>query len=126
MFLKTFEQDVVGEDLQKIVLLNADQGTPDVATLDAAGRSMQRFADQFKNSYNFIYFMTDGQSEGGSIQETIEKYKRGTVMTGIGLDSAAQSIKKTWGKNALEVPDIKKLSDKFIRKIEDQIDQIFD
>lgn len=126
VFLKTFEQDVVGEDLQKIVLLNADQGTPDVATLDAAGKSMQRFTDQFKNSYNFIYFMTDGESGEGSIQDIIERYKRSMVMTGIGLDSAARKIKKTWGKNALEVPDIKKLSDLFIRKIEDQIDETFD
>lgn len=125
-FLKTFEQDVIEEDLQKIVLLNADQGTPDVVTLDAACASMQRFADRFNRSYNFVYFLTDGQSGGGSIREVVEKYKRDMVITGIGLANAARTIAQTWGKNALEVPEVKRLSDKFIHKIEDQIDETFD
>jgi len=125
-FLKSFEQDVAGDDLQKIVLLNADQGTPDVITLDAACASMERFSDKFQRSYNFIYFMTDGQSGSGSIQEVIKKYKRDMVITGIGLAGAANTISETWGNNAISVPDVDKLSEVFIKKIEDQIDQTFD
>lgn len=125
-FLKTFEQDVTGEDLQKVVLLNADQGTPDVITLDAACTSMEKFSDKFKRSYNFVYFMTDGESGSGSIQEVIKKHKKDMVITGIGMAEAAQTIAQTWGKNAVEVPDVKKLSDAFIKKVEDQIDQTFD
>jgi hypothetical protein len=123
-FLKTFEQEILGDDLQKVVLLNADQGTPDDVTLAAACESMKKFADQFKRSYNFVYFMTDGQ--GGEKQDIIEKNKRDMVITGIGLAEAASSVKSTWGESALEVPDVKKISDLFIRKIEDQIDQTFD
>ncbi|MBH41626.1 MAG: hypothetical protein CL685_02850 [Candidatus Magasanikbacteria bacterium] len=125
-FLKGFEQDVAGEDLQKMVFLNANQGTPDVVTLDAACASMERFTDKFQRSYNFVYFMTDGQSGSGSIQEVLKKYKRDMVVTGIGLAGAASSIGETWGRNAVSVPDVSKLSDFFIRKIEDQIDQTFD
>lgn len=125
-FLKTFEQNIAGEDLQKVVLLNADQGTPDVVTLDAACTSMEKFANKFKRSYNFVYFMTDGQSGSGSIQEVIKKHKKDMVITGIGMAGAAQTIAQSWGKNAVEVPEVKKLSDAFIRKVEDQIDQTFD
>ncbi|MBT9167609.1 MAG: hypothetical protein DDT19_00947 [Syntrophomonadaceae bacterium] len=125
-FLKQFEQDISGDDLQKIVLLNADQGTPDVVTLDAACTSMEKFTDKFKRSYNFVYFMTDGQSGEGSIQEVIKKHKKDMVITGIGMAEAAQTITQTWGKNAVEVPDVKKLSDAFIRKVENQIDSTFD
>jgi hypothetical protein len=125
-FLKTFEQELAGEDLQKTVLLNADQGTPDVVTLDAACTSMEKFSDRFKRSYNFVYFMTDGQSGEGSIQEVIKRHKKNMVITGIGMAGAAQTIAQTWGKNAVEVPDVKKLSDAFIRKVEDQIDSTFD
>jgi len=125
-FLKTFEQNIAGEDLQKVVLLNADQGTPDVVTLDAACTSMEKFANKFKRSYNFVYFMTDGQSGEGSIQEVIKKHKKDMVITGIGMAGAAQTIAQTWGRNAVEVPEVKKLSDAFIRKVEDQIDQTFD
>jgi len=125
-FLKSFDQDLMGTDLQKTVLLNADQGTPDVVTLDAACTSMAKYADQFNRSYNFVYFMTDGQSGEGSIQEVIRRHKREMVITGIGLDSAAQTIGQTWGNNAIAVPDVNKLSDAFIRKMEDQIDQTFD
>jgi hypothetical protein len=125
-FLKTFEQDIAGEDLQKVVLLKADQGTPDVVTLDAACTSMEKFANKFKRSYNFVYFMTDGQSGSGSIQEVIKKHKKGMVITGIGMAEAAKTIAQTWGRNAVEVPVVEKLSDAFIRKVEDQIDQTFD
>ena len=125
-FLKTFEQNIAGEDLQKVILLNADQGTPDVVTLDAACTSMEKFANKFKRSYNFVYFMTDGQSGEGSIQEVIKKHKKDMVITGIGMAGAAQTIAQTWGRNAVEVPEVKKLSDAFIRKVEDQIDQTFD
>jgi hypothetical protein len=125
-FLKTFEQNIAGEDLQKVVLLNADQGTPDVVTLDAACTSMEKFVNKFKRSYNFVYFMTDGQSGSGSIQKVIKKYKKNMVITGIGMAGAAKTIAQTWGRNAVEVPEVKKLSDAFIRKVEDQIDQTFD
>jgi len=125
-FLKQFEQDLSGDDLKKTVLLNADQGTPGVVTLDASCASMEKFANKFKRSYNFVYFMTDGQSGEGSIQEVINKYKKNMVITGIGLAGAASTIAQTWGKNSLEVPDPKKLTDAFIRKMEDQIDQTFD
>ena len=125
-FLKGFDQDVAGEDLQKMVLLNADQGTPDVITLDAACTSMEKFTNKFRSSYNFVYFMTDGQSGEGSIQEVIKRHKKNMVITGIGMAGAASTIAQTWGKNAVEVPDVKKLSDAFIRKVEDQIDTTFD
>jgi hypothetical protein len=125
-FLKGFEQDISGDDLQKMVLLNADQGTPDVITLEAACTSMGKFTDKFKRSYNFVYFMTDGQSGEGSIQEVIKRHKKDMVITGIGMAGAAQTIAQTWGKNAVEVPDVKRLSDAFIRKVEDQIDSTFD
>lgn len=45
VFLKTFGQEVMGEDLPKIVLLNADQGAPDVPILQAACRSMVEYAE---------------------------------------------------------------------------------
>ena len=125
-FLKGFEQDISGDDLQKMVLLHADQGTPDVVTLDAACTSMGKFTDKFRRSYNFVYFMTDGQSGEGSIQKVIKRHKKDMVITGIGMAGAAQTIAQTWGKNAVEVPDVKKLSDSFIRKVEDQIDSTFD
>ena len=125
-FLKGFEQDISGDDLQKMVLLNADQGTPDVITLEAACTSMGKFTDRFRRSYNFVYFMTDGQSGEGSIQEVIKRHKKDMVITGIGMAGAAQTIAQTWGKNAVEVPDVKRLSDAFIRKVEDQIDSTFD
>jgi len=125
-FLKGFDQDVAGEDLQKMVLLNADQGTPDVITLDAACASMEKFTNKFRLSYNFVYFMTDGQSGSGSIEQVIKKHKKNMVITGIGMAGAASTIAQTWGKNAVEVPDVKKLSDAFIRKVEEQIDSTFD
>jgi len=125
-FLKGFDQDVAGEDLQKMVLLNADQGTPDVITLDAACTSMEKFTNKFRLSYNFVYFMTDGQSGSGSIEQVIKKHKKNMVITGIGMAGAASTIAQTWGKNAVEVPDVKKLSDAFIRKVEEQIDSTFD
>lgn len=125
-FLKGFEQDIAGDDLQKMVLLNADQGTPDVVTLDAACTSMEKFTNKFRRSYNFVYFMTDGQSGEGSIQEVIKRHKKNMVITGIGMAGAAQTIAQTWGNNAVEVPEVKKLSDAFIKKVEDQIDSTFD
>jgi len=70
--------------------------------------------------------MTDGQSGEGSIQEVISKHKKNMVITGIGLAGAASTISQTWGKNSLEVPDVKNLTDAFIRKMEDQIDITFD
>lgn len=125
-FLKGFEQDISGDDLQKMILLHADQVTPDVVTLDAACTSMGKFTDQFRRSYNFVYFMTDGESGEGSIQEVIKRHKKDMVITGIGMAGAAQTIAQTWGKSAVEVPDVKRLSDAFIRKVEDQIDSTFD
>ena len=125
-FLKTFEQEA-NESLQNIVLLTADQGTPDVAALSMAAQSMRNFTERFRDSHNFVYFMTDGESGGssGTIQGVLEEYKRDMVITGIGLAGAASTIKKTWGDSAVEVPEIDKLSDEFFDKIKDQIEQTF-
>lgn len=125
-FLKTFDQELYGYQLSRLVQLDADQGTPDVVTLDAACSSVADYADSFNRPYNFVYFMTDGESESGSIQSVIGKFKRNMVITGIGLAGAADSISKTWGKNSVEVEDVSKLSDILIRKIEDQIEETFD
>jgi hypothetical protein len=124
-FLKTFEQELVGDDLKKMVLLNADQGTPDVVTLDAAGASMRQYLDTFKRAYGMGFFMTDGQSGSGSIQAVLKKYERDMTWTGIGMAGAAQTIAQTWGSNAVAVPEVKDLSNAVIRKIEEQIDQTF-
>lgn len=128
IFLKTHDQEIFGEDLQKIVLLRADEGTPDVKTLEAACSSMRQFSDQFKYPNSFVYFMTDGESgrAGRTISDVINDYRRDMVITGIGLGSAAATIERTWGKNALPVPDVSKLSQQFLDKIEEQIEEIFD
>lgn len=125
-FLKTFDQELYGYQLSRLVQLDADQGTPDVVTLDAACSSVADYADNFNRPYNFVYFMTDGESGSGSIQSVIGKFKRNMVITGIGLAGAADSISQTWGKNSVEVEDVSKLSDILIRKIEDQIEETFD
>lgn len=125
-FLKTFDQELYGYQLSRLVQLDADQGTPDVVTLDAACSSVADYADSFNRPYNFVYFMTDGESGSGSIQSVIGKFKRNMVITGIGLAGAADSISQTWGKNSVEVEDVSKLSDILIRKIEDQIEETFD
>ena len=125
-FLKTHDQEAYGHDLEKLVLLQADQGTPDVVTLDASCKTTREYSQQFKQPYNFVYFMTDGQSGGGSIQDVTQRYKRDMVITGIGLADAATTIKETWGKNGLSVPDVNKLAEQFLRKVEDQIGEIFD
>lgn len=125
-FLKTFEQELFGEQLAAIIRLDADNGTPDVATLEAACSSIADYTTQFNRSYNFVYFMTDGKSGSGSIQSVIQKYRRDMVITGIGLADGADSIQKTWGSNAVSVWNIKDLSHTLIRKIETQIEDIFD
>lgn len=125
-FLKTFDQELFGEQLAAIIRLNADNGTPDVATLAAACGSIADYTTQFNRSYNFVYFMTDGKSGSGSIQSVIQKYRRDMVITGIGLADGADSIQKTWGSNAVSVHHIKELSHVLIRKIETQIEDIFD
>lgn len=125
-FLKTHDQEAYGHDLEKLVLLQADQGTPDVVTLDASCKTTREYSQKFKQPYNFVYFMTDGQSGGGSIQDVTQRYKRDMVITGIGLADAATTIKETWGKNGLSVPDVNKLAEQFLRKVEDQIGEIFD
>ena len=125
-FLKTFDQELYGYQLSRLVQLDADQGTPDVVTLDAACSSVADYADSFNRPYNFVYFMTDGESGSGSIQSVVGKFKRNMVITGIGLAGAADSISQTWGKNSVEVEDVSKLSDILIRKIEDQIEETFD
>ena len=121
----TNNQELVGDDLQKMVLLQADQGTPDVVTLDAGGASMRQYLDKFKRAYGMGFFMTDGQSGSGSIQEVIRRYPE-QVWSGMGMAGAAQTIAQTWGKNAVEVPDVKNLGNVFFRKLEDQIDATFD
>ena len=112
----------------RLVQLDADQGTPDVVTLNAACSSVADYADSFNRPYNFVYFMTDGESGSGSgsIQSVIGKFKRDMVITGVGLAGAADSISRTWGKNSVGVEDVSKLSDTLIRKIEDQIEETFD
>lgn len=125
-FLKTFDQELYGEQLAAIVKLDADHGTPDVATLNAACSSITDYVAQFNRSYNFVYFMTDGKSGSGSIQSVIRKFRREIVITGIGLAEASRSIRKTWGSNAVGVQDIRELSSILIRKIENQIEDIFD
>ena len=142
-FIKKFEDGMVTEDLEKVVALNSGQiATPDIAALDAASTSIDKFAGQFKRAYKFVYFLTDGKTSDcevcdglqceshsvhGSIEEIIKKHKReSTVMAGVGIAKAAETVAKTWGKNAVEVPEIMKISEAFIRKVEDQIDQTFD
>ena len=125
-FLKTFDQELHGDQLSKLVQLIADQDTPDAVTLDAACRSVADYADRFNRPYSFIYFMTDGESESWRIQSVISKFKRDMVITGVGLAGAADSIFRTWGKNSVGVEDVGKLSDALIRKIEDQIEETFD
>lgn len=125
-FLKTFDKDLYGDHLAAIVNLDADNGTPDVATLDAACTSISNYALQFNRSCNFVYFMTDGKSGSGSIRSVIRKFRREIVITGIGLAEAADSINITWGSNGIGVKKIKNLSSVLIRKIEYQIEDILD
>lgn len=127
-FLKTFDQESFGDDLQKIVLLQATIGNQqDTDLLRAAYTSQTRYADQFKSSHNFIFFLTDGLAcSADSLHDLVEKFKRETVILGVGLAQGAPTIKKEFGKNSLEVPDSTQLSTKFIRKVEDLIDTTFD
>lgn len=128
MFLKTFDQEAYGDDLQKIVLLQASIGNQqDTDLLRAAYASQTKFADQFKRSQNFIFFLTDGLAcSTDSLHDLVQKFKRETVILGVGLAGGAQTIKKEFGNNALEIPDSRDLSNKFIRKLEDLVDQTFD
>jgi len=127
-FLKTFEQEAYGEDLQKVVLLQATIGNQqDTDLLRAAYTSQTKFSDKFKRSHNFIFFLTDGLAcSADSLHDLVNKFKKETVILGVGLAQGAETIKKEFGKNALEVPDSKQLSSKFIRKLEELIDQTFD
>jgi hypothetical protein len=127
-FLKTFDQEAFGEDLQKIVLLQATIGNQqDTDLLRAAYASQTRQAGQFKRAHNFIFFLTDGLAcSADSLHDLVQKFKKETVILGVGLAQGAGTIKKEFGKNALEVPDAKQLSSKFIHKLEDLIDQTFD
>jgi hypothetical protein len=127
-FLKTFEQEAYGDDLQKAVLLQASIGNQqDTDLLRAAYASQTRYADKFKRAHNFIFFLTDGLAcSADSLHDLVNKFKKETVILGVGLAQGAESIKKEFGKNALEVPDSKQLSTKFIRKVEELIDQTFD
>lgn len=127
-FIKTFEQEAYGEDLSKAVLLQASIGNQqDTDLLRAAYASQTRYADKFKRAHNFIFFLTDGLAcSTDSLNDLVGKFKKETVILGVGLAQGAGTIKKEFGKNALEVPDSKQLSSKFIRKVEDLIDQTFD
>ena len=118
--------ELYGDHLAAIINLDADNGTPDVATLEAACTSISNYVLQFNRSCNFVYFMTDGKSGFGSIQSVIRKFRRETVITGIGLAEAADSIKVTWGSNGIGVKNIKDLSGTLIRKIEYQIEDVLD
>ena len=127
-FLKTFDQEAFGDDLQKIVLLQASIGNQqDTDLLRAAYASQTRYADKFKRTHNFIFFLTDGLAcSADSLHDLVDKFRKETVILGVGLAQGAGSIKKEFGKNALEVPDSKQLSTKFIRKVEDLVDSTFD
>ena len=126
-FLKTFDQDLHGDDLSKLTLIEADTGNSDAETLQAACQSVTEYADQFNRSYNFLYFLTDGLTTvGGPVLPVIEKHKRDIVITGIGMAGAASTIGATFGKNSVGVEDVSQLSDVLIRKIEDQIEETFD
>ncbi|MDR1515885.1 MAG: hypothetical protein LBS45_09330 [Synergistaceae bacterium] len=125
-FMKVFDQELRGDDLSKLVLLKADQGTPDVETLNAVCQSLIDYASRFNRSYNFVYFMTDGQSGSGSIKAVIEKFRREIVITGIGLGCAAKTIAAAWGGNSVAAEDIDRLSDVLIQKIQEQIWETFD
>lgn len=126
-FLKTFDQEIAGEDLAKVVLLNASIGNQnDELILNAACNSLQNYSDQFDHPYNFVFFLTDGLVCEGSIPGVISNYKRDMVVTGIGLQSGAATIRKHFGKNALSVPNVDQLSQRFFDKIEDQIEETFD
>ncbi|MBU0768909.1 MAG: hypothetical protein KJ687_07450, partial [Proteobacteria bacterium] len=128
MFLKDFEQEAYGEDLQKTVLLQAKIGNQqDTDLLRATYHSQMRYADRFTRSQNFIFFLTDGLAcSADSLHDLVDKFKRETVILGVGLAQGAESIEKEFGKNSLKVPDSKQLSQKFTRKLEDLIDQTFD
>lgn len=127
-FLKTFEQEAYGENLHKIVLLQATIGNQqDTDLLRAAYASQIHFADKLRRTHNFIFFLTDGLAcSTDSLNDLVNKFKKETVILGVGLAQGAQTIKKEFGKNALEVPDSKQLTAKFIRKIEELVDQTFE
>lgn len=126
-FLKTFDQEIAGEDLAKVVLLDASIGNQnDELILNAACNSLQNYSDQFDHPYNFVFFLTDGLVCEGSIPGVISNYKRDMVVTGIGLQNGAATIREHFGKNALSVPDVDQLSQRFFDKIEDQIEETFD
>lgn len=127
-FLKTFDQEAYGEDLQKAVLLQATIGNQqDTDLLRAAYTSQTRFSDKFKRSNNFIFFLTDGLAcSTDSLNDLVNKFKKETVIVGVGLAQGAATIKKEFGRNAVEVQDARQLSTKFIRKVEELVDQTFD
>lgn len=127
-FLKTFEQEAYGDDLSKAVLLQASIcNQQDTDLLRAAYTSQTRYADQFKRAHNFIFFLTDGLAcSTDSLNDLVNKFKKETVILGVGLAQGAESIKKEFGKNAVEVPDSKQLTTKFMRKVEELVDQTFD
>ncbi len=126
-FLKTFDQDISGEDLAKVVLLDASIcNQNDELILTAACQSLQNYADQFTHSYNFVFFLTDGMVCEGSIPGVINNFRRDMVITGIGLQSGADTIHEHFGPNAIPVPRAEQLSQRFFDKIEQQIDDTFD
>ncbi len=128
MFLKQFDQDAYGDDLQKIVLLRPTvRNQQDTKLLRATQKSQMKFADKFNRSYNFTFFITDGLARSSdSLHDLIQKYKRDAVIIGIGLAQAAKTIEKEFGKNSLKVQDPTMLSRKFTQKLEDLIEQTFD
>jgi len=128
MFLKDFGQKAYGDGLEKCVMLKADIGNQqDTDLLNATYNSQTRYADQFSRSHNFIFFLTDGLAcSADSLHDMVKKFKKDSVILGVGLAQGAQTIEKEFGKNSLKVPDSKQLSQKFTRKLEDLIDQTFD
>ncbi|MAF25861.1 hypothetical protein CL634_09850 [bacterium] len=128
MFLKDFEQEAYGDDLEKCVMLQATIGNQqDTDLLNATYNSQMRFADKFRRSNNFIFFLTDGLAcSADSLNAMIKKFKKDTAILGVGLAQGAETIEKEFGKNSIKVPDSKQLSQKFTRKLEEIIDQTFD
>ena len=127
-FLKTFENESYGDDLKKIVLLDASIGNQqDTDLLNAAYNSQIRFSEKYKRSHNFIFFITDGLAcSQDSLNAMVSKFKKETLIVGVGLGQGAQTISNEFGKNAIAIEDSNQLSAKFIRKVEDLIDQTFD
>ena len=150
--LKTFDNEIDSEQFtKKLISLKANQMTPDSEVLSAVIHGLKE-QENFDEVRHIIFSLTDGfhsvcvQCDGTAgcsdpyhpeadpnkpdqlTRDIIKEHEEYMVFMGIGFGDAAKLIPVTWGANALEIPDSdpQELSEKFIRKIEDQIDQTFD